>query len=43
MDCECKGVLGWTMDLRGVFVWTVDVRVWCVRVDYGCKGCMDWM
>ena len=32
MDCECKGVLGWTeckgvlgwtMDLRGVFVWTV--------------------
>ena len=30
MDCECKGVLGWT----------VDVRV-CCRVDCGCKGVFE--
>ena len=36
MDCECKGVLGWTVDVRvcckGVLGWT------------GCKGArVDWM
>ena len=36
MDCECKGVLGWTVDVwvccKGVLGWT------------GCKGArVDWM
>ena len=30
MECGCKGMLGWT----------VDVRV--CRVDCGCKGVLGW-
>ena len=26
MDCRCKDVLGWTVNVR-VCLWTVDVRV----------------
>ena len=46
MDCECKGVLGWTVECKGVLGWTVDVRVCCKGVLgwTGCKGArVDWM
>ena len=46
MDCECKGVLGWTVECKGVLGWTVDVRVCCKSVLgwTGCKGArVDWM
>ena len=46
MDCECKGVLGWTVECKGLLGWTVDVRVCCKGVLgwTGCKGArVDWM
>ena len=35
VDCDCKGVLVWSVDVGCVLVWTMGVKVCC-------KGVLGW-